>query len=56
MALWRRLLERFVPSLEEEPSRLDRLDGVGRLPLPEQSRPGHEAQDPRRGSQPPRQP
>lgn len=27
--MWRRLLERFVPSMEEGPSTLDRLDGVG---------------------------
>lgn len=27
--MWRRLLERLVPFMEDAPSTLDRLDGVG---------------------------
>lgn len=30
MSLWQRLVDRFVPELPDQPSRLDRLDGVGR--------------------------
>lgn len=29
--MWQRLIERFVPLREDEPSGLDRLDGVGRV-------------------------
>jgi len=33
MTLWQRLLDRIAPILDDEPSRLDRLDGV-RAPAP----------------------
>jgi hypothetical protein len=32
MTLWERFVERFVPELADQPSRLDALDGVGHAP------------------------
>jgi hypothetical protein len=32
--MWQRLLDRFAPLMEEPPSRLDRLDGIGGSPAP----------------------
>jgi hypothetical protein len=37
--MWQRFLDRFVPVMDDAPSRLDRLDGVGRAPGASQTAP-----------------
>jgi hypothetical protein len=47
--MWQRLLDRFAPLMEEPPSRLDHLDGVGLAALGTATDLGRESAHPQGG-------